>query len=99
MFRPGTKPFSEVLRGVVSKVDFILKNLFIYDTSVIKNRFDWIIFNSGVGFYFYFTVPSLNLSKSFKFSNVTCKVVSNIMTEHYLKMKSNIFQEFPLTKE
>ena len=98
MFRPGTKPISEVLRGELSKVDFILKNLSLSYTSVIRNRFVWIIFYFGVGFYFCFTVPLLNLCKSCKFSNVTNKVKSNIMTEHYSKRKSNIFQELPLTK-
>ena len=97
--RPGTKPISEILRGEVSKVDFILKNISLYYTLVIRNRFVWIIFNSGVGFQFYFTVPSLKLSKSFKFSNTTYEVKSNIMTKHYSKRKSNIFQELPLTKE
>ena len=37
-------------------------------TSAIRNRFVWIIFYSGVGFQFYFTVRSLNLSKSYEFS-------------------------------
>ena len=50
VFRPGTKPISEVLLGEVSKVDFILKNLSPYYTSVIRNSFVWIIFYSGVGF-------------------------------------------------
>ena len=44
------KPISEVLHGEVSKVDFILKNLSLYYTSVIRNCFVWIIFYSGVGF-------------------------------------------------
>ena len=43
-----TKPISEVLCGEVSKVDFILKNLSLYFTSVIRSRFVWIIFYSGV---------------------------------------------------
>ena len=43
-------PISEVLSGEVSNVDFILKNLSLYYTSVIRNRFVWIIFYSGVGF-------------------------------------------------
>ena len=47
---PGTKPISEVLRGELSKVDFILKNLSLYYTSVIRNRFVWIILYFGVGF-------------------------------------------------
>ena len=50
VFRPGTKPISEVLRGEASKVDFLFKNLSLYYTSVIRNRFVWIIFYSGVGF-------------------------------------------------
>ena len=98
MFPPGTKPISEVLSGEVPKMDFILKNLSLYYTSVIRNRFVSIIFYSGVGLYFYFTVPSLKLSKNYKFSNVTYKVKSN-MSDHYSKRKSNIFQESPLTKE
>ena len=32
----------------------------------------------GVGFYFYFTVPSLNLSESCKFSNVTSRATSRV---------------------
>ena len=84
MFRPGTKPISEVLRGEVSKVDFILKNLFLYYTS-------------GVGFSF--ILLFLNLFKSYKFSNVTYKVKSNIMSDHYSKRKSNIFQTITTDKK
>ena len=43
---------SEVLRGEVSEVDFILKNPSLYYTSVIRNRFVWIIFYSALGFSF-----------------------------------------------
>ena len=78
MFRPRTKPISEILQGKVSKLDFILNNLSLYYTLVIRNHFVWIIFYSGVWFLFYFTVPSLNFSKSYKFSNVTYKVKSNM---------------------
>ena len=60
---------SEVFRGEVSKVDFILKNISVYYTSVIRNRFVWVIRYSGIGLSFYFTVPSLFLTKSFKFSS------------------------------
>ena len=77
MFQPGTKPISEVIRDEVSKMDYILKNLSLYYTSVIRNRSVWIIFYSGVGFQFYFTVLSHDLSKSYEFSNVTYKVKSN----------------------
>ena len=71
VFRHGTKPISEVLHGEVSKVNFIQKISLSFIHRRSENRFVWIIFYSGVGFYSYFTVPSLNFSKSYKFSNVS----------------------------
>ena len=75
-----------------------LKNLSLYYTSVIRNRFVWIILYSSDWFQFYFTVPSLNLSKIYKFSNMTYIVKSNLMSDPS-KRQSNIFQESRLTKE
>ena len=51
-------------------------------------------FIPAFGFWFYFTVLSLNLSKSYKISNVTYRVKSNIMSDpskrnHWQKNRSN----------
>ena len=98
MFRPGTRPISEVLCGEVPKVDFILKKplsvLHIGDQKSFC--LDHILFRRWVLVLFYCSFA--NLSKSYKFSNVTHKVKSNIMSDPS-KRKSNIFQESPPIKE
>ena len=86
MFRPGTKPISEVLRGEVSKVDFILKNLSVLHIGDQKSFcLDDILFRRWVLFLFHLT-----FSKSFKFSNVTYKVKSNILFEKEVKYVSRV---------
>ena len=78
------------------------KSLYLFYTSAIRNRFVWIVFYSGitgVGFYFYFTVPSLNFSKSYKFSNVAIKSRATINYDPWVTLPKGIqtiFQELLL---
>ena len=54
VFRPGTKPISEVLHGEVSKVDFILKNLSVLHIGDQKSFcLDHILFRRWVLVLFY----------------------------------------------
>ena len=47
---PKQSQFLRFYAAKCKKVDFILKIIFVYYTSVIRNRFVWIIFYPDVGF-------------------------------------------------